>query len=129
MARLARLTIPGLPHHILQSGAGVPVFRSDDDCLFYIGAACSALAPGSPVCAVRLSAPSGKRAADRVAAVSFLSQHLYAAAFPRYAVWYNRVHSHTGLSGRGGFTRRCLSRRRFRSSLYIWRGCRCERGL
>ena len=82
MARLARLTIPGLPHHILQCGAGVPSgLRSDDDCLFYIECLQRCARESGVALYAYLLLPESVRL-SAVTAVSVLSQHLYAVVIP-----------------------------------------------
>lgn len=102
MARLARLTIPGLPHHILQSGAGVPVFRSDDDCLFYIECLQRCARESGVALYAYLLLPESVRLIASPRSVSSLSIFMRRLS-RRYAVWYNRAHSHTGPVWQGRF--------------------------
>ena len=67
MARIARVVVPGLPHHITQRGVRrMPVFFSDDDRRDYLGLLCE----------------QGKRFGVRYIAWCLMSNHIHLIAVP-----------------------------------------------
>jgi putative transposase len=121
MARLPRLTVPGLPHHVIQRGNNrQEVFRDAADCQRFL----ALLAELAPATNVALHAfvlmPNHVHLLVTPAESGSLSR-LMQALGRRYAAWFNKRHARTGSLWEGRFRASVIESERylFACSRYI----------
>ncbi|MCI5850130.1 MAG: transposase [Sutterellaceae bacterium] len=102
MARLARLSVPGCPHHVVQAGCGASVFRSDDDCLFYIDCLRKGAREFGVLVAAYLLLPGEVHLVALPGDRDSLSRFMQSVS-RRYVRWFNRRHGLEGTLWEGRF--------------------------
>jgi putative transposase len=96
VARLTRLSIAGLPHHVLQRGVGgQPVFRDEQDCARYLELLRAAAAASDLAVHAYLLLPSEVRLLATPGDASAIGRVVQAVA-RRYVREHNRRHGRSG---------------------------------
>ncbi len=103
MARLSRLSVAGMPHHVAMLPAlGVAVFRSDEDYLYFLGCLGEAAAHAQVAVNAYVLMPGGVHLAltpERSEGISGMLQRLSR----RYVQWFNGKYGRTGTLWKGRF--------------------------
>ncbi|MCW7539053.1 transposase [Aquabacterium sp. A7-Y] len=113
MARLPRLVLPGLPHHLVQQGHHrQTVFETDEDYRTYL----AALREAALTCRVAVHAyallPDGVQLLATPADASGLSRMMQTVG-RRYVGWHNRVRGRSGTLWEGRFRASVLDPQEF----------------
>ncbi|WKB51933.1 transposase [Eleftheria terrae] len=103
MARLPRLVVPGLPHHLVQQGHHhQPVFETDDDYHAYLQALRDAALTYQVAIHAYALLPTGVHVLATPADATGLSRMMQAVG-RRYVAWHNRVRGRSGTLWEGRF--------------------------